>query len=73
MLAARVMGPCVAQPYFVCVCDATGAPVFSGTSAVRRLRSLRWQAIRILWHQSSRVGLLPALHTNASVPSRLPP
>jgi hypothetical protein len=30
-----------------------------GTSAVRRLRSLRWQAVRILWHQSSRAGFCP--------------
>ena len=37
MLAVRVMDPCVAQTYFVCVCDAAGASVFGGTSAVRRL------------------------------------
>jgi hypothetical protein len=41
MLAARVMDPCVAQPYFMYVWDAAGASMFGGTSAVRRLRSLR--------------------------------
>ena len=39
--------------------DAARASVFGGTSAVHRPRSLCWQAIRILWHQSSRAGFCP--------------